>query len=840
VTAFRVEYRLEIYAPRAEQGDPVTEPDLLTPIAGAPHSEPARYSTIPLAGHQPYIVRIPGRKSRYDPQTRRTDVGQFTVQLLDKKLASTDAVRHLTATIGNGFGQIRWIGCKLRIWESIDGGQTWNPYFTGRIQEASLDGPCVIEVVVQSMLGELSIPVMVGRPSTALTFISPSQYCPLGVAAAYGPLPATPGIPLTFSTTGSVFSATGSVFSGNPAHVLTDALRAVVPTVAWVSQPLTELANATPLEIRLRCRFTSGTFAGTTREYRVRGVYYRPPNQFSVQSGGNNDFLHGVAIAPLASTLDPFYAALPGDGDTADVAIVAADTPPTPATPIRIGDVHPVALFRYHCRGDFSYLNPDGTARPRVQVATASFTALEADPTFGVFRGPVEAEGELNTWAERYLTQVFGFGFRDNALGEIEVFDARTPTSLAGIPTLTDADRYDAEPMRWRHVSGLTAIKTTTYLERKFSVSASVDVASLKTPNDLIASTPNPIVLRTQFRADMKESVLEIDAIGLRFFESERLQERARRDVIEGQRRRLADEIRGLYGSGSVTTSSDFRRTATVLALAPGATVIGQFAQLPDPATNQRGGPRLFRVVDASPLGLPIGLELLDLGPASVMVAPTVGALGAGADPSSQVTVPPTLNASGDPVAIEVAVTATTVSALINVPAAAWQVDQLVTASGTATISNLPSGRRVWVRLRSQPTGGTLVRLPSAYVSPATPFRDTTALTAPSSLTVSSVTSKSAVLSWTNGSAVEVQVALRGILAGFGPVDPRADQYVILTLKPGSTTVTIPADLTGVDLYVAVRHIDRLGGVSAWSNVPTWTPSGAPPAATAPSSIQVI
>jgi hypothetical protein len=842
VTAYRVEYKLEIYAPRAEQSDPVTEPDLLTPIAGAPHSEPARYSTIPLAGHQPYIVRIPGRKSRFDPVTKSTDVGQFTVQLLDRKLATSDQVRHLTATMGDVYGRNRWPGCKLRIWESIDGGTTWIPYFTGRIQETSLDGPCVIEAVVRSMLAELSIPVMVGRPSTALTFVSPSQYCPLGVAAPYGPLPATPGIPLTFTTTGALFSFNGNVAAATPAHTMTDALRAVVPTVPYVGQAtLTDLASAEPLEIRLRCQFTSGTFAGTTKEYRVRGAYFYPAGgRFTVRTAGSNDVLYGVAIATLANVLDPFYAALPGNGDTANVSVIAADTPPTPATPIRIGDVHPVALLRYLCRGDFSYLNPDGTARPRVQIATASFTALEADPTFGVFRGPVEAQSKLKAWAERYLTQVFGFGFRDNALGEIEVFDARTPTTLAGIPTITDADRYDDTPLGWRHVSGITAIKTTVYLERKFSIDASVDVASLKTPNDLISSTPDPIVLRTAFRADQTEQVLEIDAIGLRWFESERLQERSRRDIMQGQRRRLADELRGLYGSGASTVNGDFRRTATVIGLAPGSTVIGQFNQLPDPATNQRGGPRLFRVVDASPLGLPIGLELLDLGPASVMVAPTVGALGAGADPSSQVTVPPTLNASGDPVAIEVAVTTTSVAALINVPAAAWQVDQLVTTSGTVTVSNLPSGRRVWVRLRSQPTGGTLVRLPSAYVSPATPFRDTTALTAPSSLTVSSVTSKSAVLTWTNGSSVEVQVAIRGILAGFGPVDPRADQYVTITLKPGSTTVTIAADLPGVDIYASVRHIDRVGGVSAWSNVPTWTPAGAPPAATAPSSIQVI
>jgi hypothetical protein len=562
VTAYRVEYKLEIYAPRAEQSDPVTEPDLLTPIAGAPHSEPARYSTIPLAGHQPYIVRIPGRKSRFDPVTKSTDVGQFTVQLLDRKLATSDQVRHLTATMGDVYGRNRWPGCKLRIWESIDGGTTWIPYFTGRIQETSLDGPCVIEAVVRSMLAELSIPVMVGRPSTALTFVSPSQYCPLGVAAPYGPLPATPGIPLTFTTTGALFSFNGNVAAATPAHTMTDALRAVVPTVPYVGQAtLTDLASAEPLEIRLRCQFTSGTFAGTTKEYRVRGAYFYPAGgRFTVRTAGSNDVLYGVAIATLANVLDPFYAALPGNGDTANVSVIAADTPPTPATPIRIGDVHPVALLRYLCRGDFSYLNPDGTARPRVQIATASFTALEADPTFGVFRGPVEAQSKLKAWAERYLTQVFGFGFRDNALGEIEVFDARTPTTLAGIPTITDADRYDDTPLGWRHVSGITAIKTTVYLERKFSIDASVDVASLKTPNDLISSTPDPIVLRTAFRADQTEQVLEIDAIGLRWFESERLQERSRRDIMQGQRRRLADELRGLYGSGASTVNGDFHR----------------------------------------------------------------------------------------------------------------------------------------------------------------------------------------------------------------------------------------------------------------------------------------
>ena len=78
------QYRLTIYAPRATD---LTELTVLTPAAGAAHSDPFKVTTHPnLAGWKPYLMPPPGlRRGRLDPLTKSVDVGALTFTLLDKR-----------------------------------------------------------------------------------------------------------------------------------------------------------------------------------------------------------------------------------------------------------------------------------------------------------------------------------------------------------------------------------------------------------------------------------------------------------------------------------------------------------------------------------------------------------------------------------------------------------------------------------------------------------------------------------------------------------------------------------------------------------------------------------
>jgi hypothetical protein len=834
VTTFAPAYRVIGYEPRSEQSNTLTEPDVLSPIGGAAHSDPFQYATVQgLSGFQPYLHKISGRKGRYDPLTRKMDVGTYTVSVLDKKLATADSTRHVTAFLGDTRGRNRLLGCKLTVQESLDGGATWADYFTGRIATVTLDGPCVLTMTVRSFTAELGIPIFVGRPASTITYVAPVQLWPLGLGASYGTVPASTGVAAAYNAADGGFFVTSRTTTSN--NVVTDALRAVVPTSGTYGFART----LEPTAIRARATFSTGALAGLTREYAIRGVSVGLfPSAPGVRS---QDSVTGASIA-VVDTADPFYAALPGDGDLAVWRIVVPVAPPTANAPLRIGDVHPVQLFQDLLDGEFSYLNTDGSVRRRVRTNAASFAALIADPTFGVFRGPVTAQATLNTWAEQNLCRVFGFAYRDNAAGEIEVVDVRTPSSLAGIATITDADTV-VGPITWEQSreGGLTRIHVTSYIERLFTADQAIDTGGLKTPADLIAATPGTIVFVTGFREDQQgENVLDIDAIGLRWFESETLQGRSRADAIRAQIRRLVDEFRGPYGSGLMRVRVRARRTSNVTPLRPGALVQATLTQLPDPASNLRGGTRLLRVTEVSEDGPAIALELLDLGPASVMVAPTIGTLAAGTDSASQVNVPVTLNASSDPVRIEVAVTRPAITAIGDVPAAAWQVAQTVTATGTATVSNLPSLSRIWVRIRSQPTGETLARLPSTYVNAATAYIDTTGVGRPGTLSFTNISTQGVTVSWTNTSTtarIGVGVA---VADPFDPSEPLGNAGTLqAVLLPGSTSVDVPVGLPGALNYVYVYYLDERGG-RGQSRSGSWAPSGTAATATAPSSLVIL
>jgi hypothetical protein len=822
--------RWRVYAPRSEQSNLLTEPDLLTPRAGSLHADPFIVTTAPVAGAKPYALPSDGRTSRFDFRTRSIDIGERTMEVGDIRLGDSDAARWMTQFLGDDRGRNRLIGCKVDHSLSYDGGATFSVTFTGRILDVDNPKTVILRSRVRSMAAELRLPVFIGRPATTATNAVPSQYWPLGLAAPYGPVPQGDPVRLEFVSATSRFAIFDFDDFSQANNLIVDALRAVVPCELRTSD--SQFTTAEPTDVRLRVRFTTGALVNQTREYLIRGIGYQlnePKGQITRTRSGNgkDELVRDVWIAPVPTT-DPFYAALPANGVRGECRIVAPNRPPTAQAPLRINDIHPVLLFEELCRGDYGYLDASGLPIRQVRTDAASFTALKADASFGLARPLIEGDDTLDAWSERELFQVFGFAARELPDGSIGVFDTRIPATTAGLPTITDAD-LQIGPSGWKQSreGSITQLRVTTYFERQYPPDALADLGGQRTPVDLITATPRQNIYVTQFRPDMGNEVLTINATALRFMNTDARENRLQRDLVAGIERRVVAEFAGPLGSAPMETTLTCARTANTIPRLAGDFAICDISTLPNPASNLRGGPRLVRILEATddaerPLRT---LRCLDAGPTTAALSPTIGTVTlASEDLTGAILVPVTLNANGDPVALETAATETTAT---SAPAGAWVQQPLVTATGTVRVSGLPSNRRIWTRIRSQPTATTLARVPSVWVTPSPAFVTTDTLPQPGALSAGSITDRSAVLSWSNTSAT-LAIGVAVYPFALGPVTSIEPQVV---LAPGTTQFT--AALTPSVLNFAyIAYLDRAGAEGANRNT-SITPGAAPAAAPA-------
>jgi hypothetical protein len=822
--------RWRVYAPRSEQSNLLTEPDLLTPRAGSLHSDPFIVTTAPVAGAKPYALPSDGRTSRFDFRTRAIDVGERTMEVGDVRLGDGDAARWMTQFLGDDRGRNRLIGCKVDHSLSYDGGATFSVTLTGRILDVDNPKTVILRSRVRSMAAELRLPIFVGRPATTATNAVPAQYWPLGLSAPYGPIPQGDPVPLEFTSTNARFGVYDFDALAQANNLIVDALRAVVPCELRSSD--SQFTTAEPTDVRLRVRFTTGASAGQTKEYLIRGIGYRlnePKGQIAkARSGnGNDEIVQDVWIAPVPTT-DPFFAALPANGVRGECRIVAPNRPPSSQTPLRINDIHPVLLFEELCRGDYGYLDAGGLPIRQVRTDASSFTALKADPSFGLARPLIEADDVLDAWSERELFQVFGFAARELPDGSIGVFDARVPATTAGLPTITDAD-LQIGPSGWKQSreGSITQLRVTTFFERLYPAEALADLGDQRTTVDLISATPRQNVYATQFRPDMGNEVLTINATALRFMVTDAAGNRLKRDVVAGIERRLVAEFAGPLGSAPMETTLTCARTANTIPRLAGDFAICDISTLPNPASNLRGGPRLVRILEATddaerPLRT---LRCLDAGPTTAALSPTIGTVTLASDDlTGAILVPVTLNANSDPVALETAATETTAT---SAPDGAWVQQPLVTATGTVRVSGLPSNRKIWTRIRAQPTATTLARVPSAWVVPTPAFITTDTLPRPGVLSAGSITDRSAVLSWSNTSA-SLPIGVAVYDAAFGPALSIEPQVV---LDPGSTQFVAAINPAVVN-FAYIAYLDRTGAEGESRSV-SITPGATAPAAPA-------
>lgn len=846
-------YRMTVYAGRSVDNSEAT---VLTPAAGAPHSDQFKVITLSgVAGWKPYLGLIRGRRGRLDPLTKQVDVGELTIPILDYRAGalSDNLTRWVTTFLGDAAGESRMIGLKLYVEESTDGGTTWAAFFTGRISALNLMSPLMYEIRARDLSEDMQIPLFVGLPHATVAgstgYAQILSLLPVGVSKSYGTVQTVP--PLV----GSVYMANSYTYEGVSygwAAITLDA-----PSIGRIENVFSqELLDALP-------PLGSPTALGinTLQSVAVQNMTNARIHVKRTDTNAEGDFLLvgatpvGGFVHPLAgvqavqsvivqelpransTNANPpnFLAAPTTVGTPVQVTavwpdIMRADSPSV----ILINDVHPAQLWYDILQGFFGYLWKTkerlppgisiGGAKRVIAASSSTFDVLINDATFPSFRGAVTGRSRLDEWIQTALLQPYQFGYYLNGAGKVVAVDLRRPTTLPTV-TIADADLVDAQTPLWEQSrdSAVTRVIAHYYEEWPFgTLQTQLQTATFPRGTERgitrfprVAATletlQHTVELLDIGRSDMGDKEITIDGIGFRGSKAETLQSQTRIDYLAQTLQGFVRNLQQPYGAGARIVTLYCRRTANT-AINPGDAVLLAITFLPDSRTNLRGGTRVARCVERSENGLEVTLALVDLGVNVAASAPTLGI------PTQQTgntyhgaSLPVTLDANNDSVEINHALTSTATTSPPSTGSAAWIFTTTVStdSTGTVTASRLPSGNRVWFRGRSLPGAFDRLQLPSSWVPAASSgFVDLATLTAPSALATSSVDGRKANILWTPGATdLGTQVLL---------VTPSTDPLQqVQTLFPGANKYTFVGLTPGTSYKTAVRHTDLQGGVSA-------------------------
>lgn len=806
-------YRATIYAPRSEDASETT---ILNPIGGASHNDDFKVATIEgVSGFQPYLDPPRGRRGSIDPIKRTTSTGQLTLSLIDKRVTEggSNLSRWVTAFHGNDEGRTRFIGSKVYVEISVDGGSGWDSYFTGRIQKTGLRGRIGFDITVRDMEDDLDFDIFVGRPEASITYANLTPLIPGGIIEDYGPFP-------TVSKLQGEVRAWGGmkwidIDTSSRRERIATIITSGFPNLIWYGS---RIGLRTDSRVRIYLKITSGARINEEGEFNFAGGWGTSGGGAisAIRKDGNGHFhIETIGLAALPAT-DPDYLALPPTSETVEFFIYAS-LEPTEDRPLYIDEVHPCQLWKDILDGKFSLLDDQGDPLRTVAYDSAAFATLIADTTIPNMRLPVFERDKAREWIEKYILRVYNLATYTNEDGEVVPVDMRLPNTLGGIPTLTDSDTYVKDPGGWDQdrASVINHVRFRWYWDVLLdaeSITESAPGIPEVAPSRII-EVESLMILANFGRPELGEKGLTIDARGFRAALDETNQE----ERAEWIRRTLlgyAEELKGPFGSGAAFASLRFQRVANVTDCYPGDLRVIDIDVLPDPASNLRGGARLMRCVERLD-GSSIDLTFLDMGPNLVAVTPVVGTLAqTTGDTKHSIDIPITQNVLNDPVRVEYAITATDVGTIPVEGSALWTWGATATADETVSIPYLPSDSRIWIRARSYPDAAQGPKLPSAWVvSTGTDYVDTDAITAPSGVGSASITGSTAEISWTVGDALyDVEILLTlGAVPGSWSNDDR-----IATLPDGSAEILLRGlDSPSTQHTVGVRHRDRHGGYSS-------------------------
>lgn len=797
-------FELTIYGP-----DGVTP---LTPRPGSAHSDPFVVTTRDgEIGAKPYLEWPSGRAASIDPFTKKRTIGTLRLRILDKRVGTDNLERWVTAFLGDAKGANQLAGALARVRAWDPDLADWTPWWRGRVTADQLSGALHYDLTISDRSADLDVEVFAGPVSdTVASYARQAQLLPLGLLQPYGEFPRTTRVRASVKDhflSGEGFVLTVDQKNGDGRRlVVTEMLRAIDAVHGRLGLKLTPIGGGVATHWFTRVLPRDGSRVQELLAYQRQG-----------------------ASTPLPAIATAF-----------DCEVYALNEPASEAVPIIIGDVHPVTHLRRLAEGHFGRLEDDGTPRSSVPVG-ASFAALEADQSFGRYRCQITKKTTLALAFEDVCRQ-FGLAYDLTPEGTLELYDLRRKSTVSIAATLTEADRVlEAGPPRWSHnARAAKPVLVASYFAERYVTDEEVPeppnvIWGRNGPANVPASRVVAQEIVAQILVDQAAIATGVSvkderivATGYRFAAAkvktthvgpepdspELLSGRPRNLYLQQQLGELLADLQAPYSRGETHIDVVCRlASANVKAVVPGRYAILDFDVVPDPATNRRGGPRLALCLSREHDGLQVKLRFLDVGESGVALPPMIGSPAlVPDDPNAMdVDVTPTPH---DPARVDVAYTATT--QLVPPPDIdpAWRRAALVEAAGTLRISQGPSGRRAWVRARSEPRGERL-RIPSDWMLPAgTKYVDLAAIAPPSGLSVDTPSADLTALEWTNGDAaypIEVLLTVGAAPASWGV------EHRVALLDAGS--VKCPLGLmtplvAGETYTVAVRHTDAFGGVS--------------------------
>lgn len=850
-------YELTLYQPRTVDA---AEATVRTPAANAPHADPFVLTSIQgLAGAKPYLEPPRGRRGALSVRDRKVDTGELTLRIMDARTGTDNLARWLTGFLGDAAGNYGLLGLKARVRESLDGGATWGSpsYFTGRVYDVR-GGRLWVELVLRDRAEELSCQIFRTSPHSSITYACRPRLLPLGLPQAYGPVPATPKARGTVKTV--YYNQVGVGRTG----------------VGWMRQ-VTLDRTRTPKELRVNTALYDAHYTTLSKGLSADSHYFEQIGDgycsakrldtgatgwFTVQHGlYGYEFLKGdrdgavcvtdISIGLLPTT-HPRYMAFPPDGTVLEFEILPT-LPTSEDCPLVVSDVHIVQWMADVCDGKFGLLKVDGSpARvfPRANAAGWAagdpWSPLIADTTFPTVRDLLTEPQELREWLEHRCLEA-GLAYAINGDGAIELRDIRRRSALTIASTLTDADLVATQgAATWEQPrkDAITAVDATYYLDKLLDqpdIRAHAAERAPAIPHTLISPQDVPFKVRdlSERTIDIQDKPLTIDAETFRTGVKEQLGGEDRQAAVERQLQAAIDDLKAPFGGGAqYATLRCTRTSANAKAARPGTWHLLDCDSLPDPATNRRGGARLGLCVEVAEDGPAVEITFLDAGPNSVCVAPAIGAWARdAADTRSQINVPLTLNAAGDPCEFWYAVTPTTVNARPADSDPAWRKALTATASGTYRVVVHAAGQRVWGRARSVPATDRAGRkLPSGWTY-APDYKPMDAQPAPTALAAGGITKTTATLTWTpatDGGLVYVYLTTGAAPAAWD------DAQIVQRLPAGSATLMLHRlDGPTVQHTAGVQHVDPATGDRSAIVTVTFTTGTVPATAPRPAGIDL-
>lgn len=267
-----------------------------------------------------------------------------------------------------------------------------------------------------------------------------------------------------------------------------------------------------------------------------------------------------------------------------------------------------------------------------------------------------------------------------------------------------------------------------------------------------------------------------------------------------------AREVFDRYGDGPVYGEC-YGMTSGTSDVSPGDFVYVELDTFPNPAIQSRGNARLVQIIGRrdTPEG-PI-FDWADAGSSGQSLsAPTLGGFQGLGTPEGYHAV--TVNVSNVTTdggfRLELAASASTVSS----GSTAWTPKFTTDSSGSFQIKGLASGTTYWVRAQNRKFG----RIRSAWTY-STANAQTVQLTAPSGIGATDITSKNALIQWTNSTvSTGYELDILASTAG-GTLTSTA------ILQPGRTNYRLQNLSSGTTYTVGIRYRDRFGGFSPTTSV---------------------